>query len=63
VKRIETWEHWAWRTGFHIQVLPTPESAKDELLRIVENLNAQFGAAATLPWQHEKVSKRHPVRV
>ena len=24
VKRIETWEHWAWRSGFNIHVLPTP---------------------------------------
>ncbi len=35
VKRIETWEHWAWRTGFHIQVLPTPEHAQQEFARIV----------------------------
>ncbi len=28
VKRIETWEHWAWRTGFHIQVLPILEKER-----------------------------------
>ncbi len=62
VKRIETWEHWAWRTGFNIQVLPTPEGAKREFARIVENLNAEFGADATLPWQHKKVTKRARVK-
>jgi hypothetical protein len=59
VKRIETWEHWAWRTGLHIHVLPPPEKAKQELALIVEDLNAEFGAEATLPWQPKKVSK-HP---
>ena len=58
VKRIETWEHWAWRTGFHIQVLPLPEKAKQEFARVVGDLNAEFGAAATLPWQSKKVLKR-----
>ncbi len=62
VKRIETWEHWAWRTGFHIHVLPTPERAKEEFSRIVEDLNEEFGAEATLPWQHKKVSKRARVK-
>ena len=62
VKRIETWEHWAWRTGFNIHVLPTPEGAKREFARIVENLNAEFGADATLPWQHKKVLKRPRVK-
>lgn len=63
VKRIETWEHWAWRSGFNIQVLPTPEGAKKEFARIVENLNAEFGATATLPWQHKMVRKRAGVDV
>ena len=58
VKRIETWEHWAWRTGFHIQVLPTPERAKEEFLRIAEHLNEEFGADATLPWRRKEVAKR-----
>jgi hypothetical protein len=62
VKRIETWEHWAWRTGYHTHVLPTPERAKEEFLRVVEDLNAEFGADATLPWQHKKVSKRARVK-
>jgi hypothetical protein len=62
VKRIETWEHWAWRTGFHIQVLPTPERAQEEFARIVEDLNRQFGADVTLPWQHKKVTRRHRVK-
>jgi hypothetical protein len=62
VKRIETWEHWAWRTGFNTRVLPTPEGAKREFARIVENLNAEFGADATLPWQHKKVVKRPRVK-
>ena len=62
VKRIETWEHWAWRTGFHTHVLPTPERAKEEFLRIVEDLNEEFGAEATLPWRHTKISKRARVK-
>jgi hypothetical protein len=62
VKRIETWEHWAWRSGVHIRVLPTPESAKEEFSRIVENLNHEFGGEATLPWHRMKVSKRPRVR-
>ena len=49
VKRIETWQHWAWRTGFHDSVLPKPERAKDEFTRIVEELNSEFSASATLP--------------
>jgi hypothetical protein len=62
VKRIETWEHWAWRTGFHIHVLPTPSRAKEEFSRLVENINQEFGAHATLPWQHTKVTKRPRVK-
>jgi hypothetical protein len=58
VKRIETWEHWAWRTGFHIHVLPRPEIAKEEFSRMVEDLNEEFGATATLPWQLKKAPKR-----
>lgn len=50
VKRIETWEHWAWRTGFPATVLPPPEDARAELDEIVERLNADFGAEAKLPW-------------
>ncbi len=57
VKRIETWEHWAWRTGFHIEVLPTPEKAKEEFARIIEVINQEFAAAVTLPWQHGKLTK------
>ena len=52
-KRIETWEHWAWRSGFNIRVLPTPEKAMEEFARIVADLNAKFGAEVTLPWQHK----------
>jgi hypothetical protein len=59
VKRIETWDHWARRSGFQSSVLPTPERAKEEFSGIVDALNAEFGAQATLPWQHKKVSN-HP---
>ena len=59
VKKIETWEHWAWRSGYHIQVLPTPERAKDEFATTVGVLNEEFGAAITLPWQQKKTAKRH----
>ena len=58
MKRIETREHWAWRSGCHIHVLPTPEKAKEEFARIVGDLNEEFGADATLPWQEKKVLKR-----
>jgi hypothetical protein len=57
VKRIETWEHWAWRTGFQDSVLPKPERAKAEFTRIVEELNSEFSASATLPWA-ARTSKR-----
>jgi len=58
VKRIETWEHWAWRTGFNIHVLPTPDRARDEIARMVADLNVEFGADATLPWQLKKVRRK-----
>ena len=61
VKKIETWEHWAWRTGFHDSVLPKPERAKAELTRIVEELNSEFSAGATLPWA-ARISKRPRAR-
>ncbi len=50
VQRIESWEHWAWRTGFSIAVLPTPERAKEEFERVLAELNAKFSADARLPW-------------
>jgi hypothetical protein len=61
VKRIETWEHWAWRTGFQDSVLPKPERAKEKFARIVEELNSEFSASATLPWE-ARVSKRLRMR-
>lgn len=57
VKRIETWEHWAWRTGFQDSVLPKPERAKEEVTRIVEELNTEYSASATLPWE-ARISRR-----
>jgi hypothetical protein len=61
VKRIETWEHWAWRAGFQDSVLPKPDRAKEELTRIVEELNSEFSASATLPWE-ARISKRPRAR-
>ncbi len=49
VKRIETWEHWAWRSGFHISVLPTPERAKEEFSRIVDKLNDRVRRSGDAP--------------
>jgi len=62
VKRIETWEHWAWRSGFNISVLPSPEKASEEFARIVADLNAEFGADVTLPWHPKTAPKRARVR-
>lgn len=50
VQRFESWEHWAWRTGFSIAVLPPPQTAKEEFERVLAGLNAKFSAAARLPW-------------
>ena len=61
VKRIETWEHWAWRTGFKASVLPKIDDAKTEFERIVKRLNHQFSATATLPWQ-VALGKTKPAR-
>ena len=61
-KRIETWEHWAWRSGFQIQVLPPPERAKEKFSELVANLNMQFDADAKLPWQHKKIGSRARVK-
>ncbi len=57
LKRIETWEHWAWRTGFPDSVLPAPEEARKEFDSIVARLNANFSADAKLPW-HPRASTR-----
>lgn len=62
VKRIESWEHWAWRSGFQLQVLPTPEKAKQKLSQLVVELNNQSDASATLPWDCKKISKRARVK-
>ena len=58
VKRIETWEHWSWRTGFQLPILPVYETARDALELIVNGLNQEFGAAVTLPWQRKAARKR-----
>lgn len=50
VKRIETWEHRAWRRGFPDSVLPSPEQARREFDSIVARLNANFETNAKLPW-------------
>jgi hypothetical protein len=60
VKRIETWEHWAWRTGFKASVLPLPDDAKAEFTRIVKHLNSEFSATATLPWEVVKSRGTRP---
>jgi hypothetical protein len=48
-KLLETWEHWAKRTGFHPPTIPS-EKAKRNLEDRVLKLNQQFGASAKLPW-------------
>ncbi len=65
VKRIETWEHWAWRRGFPDSVLPAPEEARSEFDSIVARLNANFFADARLPWnsrQPGRTRERTPSR-
>lgn len=57
VKRIETWEHWAWRTGFPESVLPAPEEARREFDSIVARLNGNFSAEVKLPWHARQTSR------
>jgi len=60
-QRLESWEHWAWRTGFSIAVLPPPQTAKDEFERVLSLLNAKFSAAARLPWSPPTRRAANPI--
>lgn len=48
-KLLETWEHWAQRINFKAPPVSV-ERAKRNLELILDNLNEEFDAAATLPW-------------
>ncbi|HEV7396764.1 MAG TPA: hypothetical protein VGN86_09675 [Pyrinomonadaceae bacterium] len=50
-KELETWKHWTDRNGFKPKAL-TLVAAKEKLEHIVANLNEQFSATATLPWEN-----------
>jgi hypothetical protein len=49
-KKLETWSHWAKRVEFKPTKLDV-EKAKSELEKIVDDLNAKFGAKGKLPWR------------
>ena len=48
-KLLETWEHWAKRTGFQSSTIPA-QKAKTNWEERMLKLNQQFGASAKLPW-------------
>jgi hypothetical protein len=48
-KHLETWPQWASRVGFRAEKM-MPQQAKNELARILEEVNQQFGAKGKLPW-------------
>ena len=48
-KRLQTWEHWAARTGFAERGMP-PQQARERLEEVLESLNRQFKAQGQLPW-------------
>jgi hypothetical protein len=57
VKRAETWGYWAQRVKFDPRAAPAPAAARAELERIVAELNAEFGARASLPWQKRSAGR------
>jgi hypothetical protein len=57
-KALESWEHWAARTGFVKQEMPV-EFAKDVFEARLEVLNLRFHAAGDLPWKAIKPKKGH----
>jgi hypothetical protein len=49
-KKLEAWQHWAKRVGFKPGRLEIDE-AKQEIEKIVDDLNTKFGAKGKLPWR------------
>lgn len=49
-KRLETWDHWMKERKFKPAKISI-EEAKSRLELKLQNLNEQFGASATLPWE------------
>jgi hypothetical protein len=48
-KRLETWEHWAQRSGVKLSI--KAGEAKKKFEEIVRNLNEEFDGRGSLPWQ------------
>lgn len=57
VKHIMTWETWAKSVRLGKVRIKSAE-AKAQLESVIGRLNAQSGAAATLPWQNTRVQRR-----
>jgi hypothetical protein len=49
-KLLESWQHWAQRTGFRPSAI-SADRAKKRIEGSLDNLNEQFGAKAKLPWK------------
>lgn len=49
-KLLESWQHWAQRTGFQPSAI-SADRAKKMIEESLDNLNEQFGAKAKLPWK------------
>jgi len=49
-KLLESWQHWAQRTGFRPSVI-SADRAKRRIEETLDNLDEQFGAKAKLPWK------------
>jgi hypothetical protein len=51
-RSLSTWDVWEkCKTGALLRPLPTPADARKQFERVVEELNATFGAKGWLPWQ------------
>lgn len=49
-RRLESWEHWAGRVGFSDEAM-TAQGGREELERLIQEINARSGAAGRLPWR------------
>jgi hypothetical protein len=49
-KKLENWSHWAKRVGFKPGKIDV-DKAKQEIEKIVDELNKKFGARGKLPWR------------
>lgn len=59
-KALESWEHWAARSGFSPAAL-SAESARERFDQVVAQLNRQYSARAFMPWDRPpKRTRRVP---